>query len=113
MKEEPEETYGFDKYDEEEKDYSPQPVLKGRAKSGVDRNLEDQADQILKEYRKGVKKLSDMHDFFTESQWEGRLSKEVFVSSGTPEKHLYSGVFSRTYNKKAGERKRLRSETVV
>lgn len=69
-----------------------------RVKMGVDWELENAADAILAASRVGVTRVSDKKDYLSSDQLERRRAREVYVESGVPDSHLYSGLFRRTYN---------------
>ncbi|QZE10518.1 hypothetical protein SEA_SCOOBYDOOBYDOO_201 [Mycobacterium phage ScoobyDoobyDoo] len=75
-----------------------------RLTSGTNYALEAQADEILRQSRKGVTKLSEKKDFLTSDQLELRWEKEIPNGHGFPEAHLVSGLFKRSYNPMAGKR---------
>ena len=70
----------------------------GRLKSGVDWELENEADAMLAKSRVGVTKVSDKKDYLSPDQLERRRAKEVYVEAGVPDPHLYRGLFKRAYN---------------
>lgn len=66
--------------------------------SGMDWSLEMLADQILADGRRGVVKHSELRDYLSASQLDLRRSREVYPTSGSPERHLFSGLYGRAYN---------------
>lgn len=85
-------------------------MLRSTAKSGVDFLLEEMANELLRKSRKGVTKLSEKKDFFTEEQLALRRNREVYSTVGSPDRNLMSGLYRRAYNPLAGHRPtRLRS----
>ena len=84
--------------------------MNGRVMSGINFDLEAQADEILREGRAGVTKLSEKKFYLTEDQLQLRQSREVLNSNGFPDPHIVSGLYRRAYNPTAGRRptKRLK-----
>jgi len=78
--------------------------LLGRIMSGVNYDLEKQANDLLRESRRGVTKLSEKKDYFTEEQLMLRWSREVYNINGVPDSHIMSGLYKRAYNPNAGDR---------
>ena len=82
----------------------------GMPACGIDYTLEEQANAILREGRRGITALSQKKDYLTEEQLALRLQREVFNSNGVPDAHIMSGLYRRAYNPLAGNRPRgLRS----
>lgn len=75
-----------------------------RLTSGTNYALESQANELLRQGREGVTKLSEKKDYLTEEQLALRWDKEVSNGHGFPEAHLVSGLFKRSYNPLAGKR---------
>jgi hypothetical protein len=69
-----------------------------RLRNGTCRDLEDQADQILKDSYVGVTRRSERGGILTPGMYEARLRKEVYVSSGAPDGRLRQGDFNRAWN---------------
>lgn len=82
----------------------------GRIISGVDNDLEAQADEILRQGRSGVTKLSEKKFYFTEDQLQLRQNREVLNSNGFPDPHIVRGLYNRAYNPIAGRRPARRRE---
>ena len=80
-----------------------------RATSGVNYALEELADAILREGRKGVTALSEKKDYLTPEQLALRQSREVPNGNGFPEAHIRSGLYRRAYSPTFGNRPRKRS----
>lgn len=78
--------------------------LLGSAACGVDFDLEEQANAILREGRRGVTALSAKKDYLTEEQLMLRQNREVFNVNGVPDCHIMSGLYRRAYNPLAGNR---------
>lgn len=66
-------------------------------RSGVNYTLEEQADAILAEGRRGITKHSEMKDYLSPSQLERRLAREVYNGYGVADSRLVSGMFKRVY----------------
>lgn len=66
--------------------------------SGIDFGLEAQADEILRQGRKGITALSEKKDYFTEEQMKLRQDREVLNSNGVPDPHICSGLYKRDFN---------------
>ncbi len=77
---------------------------KNTVKCGVDWALEDVANQILRDSRKGVTKLSEKKHWLTEEQESLRRSREVYNQFGVPDGRLMSGLYRRAHNPLAGHR---------
>jgi len=69
-----------------------------RMRYGVNRQLEDQADEILRLSLKSAKTHSEKKDVLTPWKAQDRISREVYVASGTPDPAIRRGVFGRVYN---------------
>jgi hypothetical protein len=69
-----------------------------RIRRGVHLPLEEAADQIIKESLANTTRHADKADILTPWKLRDRLSREVYVASGTPEAHLRRGHFGRVYN---------------
>lgn len=69
-----------------------------RMRFGIDRSLEAQADAILRRSLAGVTAHSAKADILTPWKAHDRVSREVYVSSGTPDTAVRRGVFGRSYN---------------
>lgn len=72
--------------------------------SGPNFALEEEANRLLADDRRGVTKLSDKKDILTEEQLLLRKSKEVYNQNGVPDRSLMSGIFKREYNPTIGRR---------
>ena len=96
----------YDDDSETEKDIFEEYLKGVRAKNGIDWNLEDQANRILADGRRGTTKHSEMTDYLSPSQLARRMNREVYPASGIPDPHLVSGLFKRSYipERKAGPR---------
>lgn len=70
----------------------------GNVPMGINFSLEEQANAILREGRRGVTALSEKKDYFTEEQMALRLKHEVYNVNGVPDVHIRSGLYKRAYN---------------
>jgi hypothetical protein len=61
----------------------------------VHKPLEEEADRILAEQLKGQTKHSEKADILTPWKLKDRRSREVYVTSGTPDAALRVGIFHR------------------
>lgn len=69
----------------------------GRPRHGAFPPLENKANILLEDDRRGVKTMRLLNDWFTEDQWKNRHSHEVF-SDHPIEAALYRGQFSRAHH---------------
>lgn len=69
----------------------------GRLRRGIDWQLEDEANRILAEGRRGITKHSMKKDYLSPSQLSRRKNREVMPTQGFPEKHIVSGMAKRAY----------------
>lgn len=77
-------------------------------KIGTDYALEEAANALLREGRRGVTALSAKRDYLTDEQLALRQSREVLNITGVADESLYSGLYRRAFNPLAGKRpKRL------
>ena len=74
----------------------------GSVTCGIDFALERQANDILREGRRGITALSQKKDYFTEEQMALRQGREVYNVNGVPDIHIMSGLYKRAYNPGAG-----------
>lgn len=66
---------------------------------GVHEDLEEQADELLAEHRrKYISAYEDMRDILFPYQLNTRRRREVYVKTGVPSPHLFSGIFSRAHS---------------
>lgn len=72
--------------------------------SGINSELEDQANAILREGRRGVTALSEKKDYLTEEQLNLRQAREVLNSNGFPDPSIQQGLYRRAYSPLAGSR---------
>lgn len=70
----------------------------GRMRYGVNRQLEAQADEMLRRSLSKVTAHSDKKDILTPWKQQDRVSREVYVASGFPDATIRRGIFGRTYN---------------
>lgn len=66
--------------------------------NGINSELEDQANAILREGRRGVTALSEKKDYLTEEQLNLRQAREVLNSNGFPDPSIRQGLYRRSYN---------------
>jgi hypothetical protein len=74
--------------------------------SGINNELEEQANAILREGRRGVTALSEKKDYLTEEQLSLRQAREVLNSNGVPDPSIRQGLYRRAYNPMANLRPR-------
>ena len=72
--------------------------------SGVNSDLEEQANAILREGRRGITALSEKKDYLTEEQLNLRQAREVLNSNGFPDPSIRQGLYRRGYSPMAGSR---------
>ena len=70
-----------------------------RMRYGVYHELEDQADELIRQSLVGVTKHSEKSDLLTPWKMADRHRREVMVSSGTPDIAVRSGMFHRVANR--------------
>lgn len=70
----------------------------GKLRFGVDRTLEDAANEIIRESLAGVTKRSDKADILTPWKEMDRKSREVYSASGTVDAATRRGYFHRAWN---------------
>lgn len=71
---------------------------------GVNSELEERANAILRESRRGVTALSEKKDYFTEEQLSLRQSREVGNVNGFPDPSIRQGHYRRAFNPRANSR---------
>jgi hypothetical protein len=74
--------------------------------SGINNDLEEQANAILREGRRGITALSEKKDYLTEEQLSLRQAREVLNSNGVPDPSIRQGLYRRAYNPTANIRPR-------
>lgn len=74
--------------------------------SGINSDLEEQANAILREGRRGVTALSEKKDYLTEEQLSLRQAREVLNSNGFPDPSIRQGLYRRAYNPMSNVRPR-------
>lgn len=72
--------------------------------SGINSDLEEQANAILREGRRGITALSEKKDYLTEEQLNLRQAREVLNSNGFPDPSIRQGLYRRAYSPLAGSR---------
>lgn len=73
-------------------------------RSGVDYKLEEEADKMLAESRRGVTSMSAKTDYLSKEQLALRQSKEVLNRQGAPDAAFMSGMYRRAFNPLYGQR---------
>lgn len=71
-----------------------------RLRNGTCRELEDQANELIRESLKGVTSRAAKSDILTEWKQEDRWNHEVYPASGTADPAVRRGQFSRVWNSK-------------
>ena len=66
---------------------------------GTNRELEEQADALIKESLQGVTSHREKSDILTPWKWADRHRREVYTSSGTPDESIRKGMFGRVANR--------------
>lgn len=79
-------------------------VLLGALYSGVKSDLEEQANAILREGRRGVTALSEKKDYLTDEQMALRQAREVLNGNGFPDPSIKQGLYRRSYSPTMGNR---------
>ena len=74
--------------------------------NGINSELEEQANAILREGRKGITALSEKKDYLTEEQLSLRQAREVLNSNGVPDPSIRQGLYRRVYNPQSNLRPR-------
>lgn len=74
--------------------------------TGVNASLEEQANAILREGRRGITALSEKKDYLTEEQLLLRQAREVLNCNGVPDPSICQGLYRRAYSPTAGRRPR-------
>lgn len=72
--------------------------------SGINSDLEEQANAILREGRRGVTALSEKKDYLTEEQLSLRQAREVLNCNGFPDPSIRQGLYRRAYSPLSGAR---------
>jgi hypothetical protein len=71
-----------------------------RLRNGTCRELEAQADELIKESLRGVTSREAKSDILTEWKQQDRWDHEVYPGSGTADPAVRKGQFSRAWNPK-------------
>lgn len=79
-------------------------ALLGDLYSGVKSELEERANAILRDGRKGVTALSEKKDYLTDEQMALRQAREVLNGNGFPDPSIRQGLYRRAYNAHTGTR---------
>ena len=69
-----------------------------RMRYGVNRQLEAQADEMLRRSLGNITAHAEKKDILTPWKQQDRVSREVYVASGTPDPAVRKGIFGRAYN---------------
>lgn len=72
--------------------------------NGVKADLEEKANAILRDGRRGVTALSEKKDYLTDEQMALRQAREVLNGNGFPDPSIKQGLYRRVYNANAGVR---------
>ena len=88
----------------EKEDAAPRPPRPMSLRSGVDYKLEEEADKMLADSRRGVTSMSAKTDYLSKEQLALRQSKEVFNRQGVPDSAFMSGMYRRAFNPLYGQR---------
>lgn len=81
----------------------PDAVL-GRLKSGIDYGLEEMADEMLAQAKRDKVAVDDDYEVLSPGQLDRRRGREIYNQNGTPEVHLFSGLYRRAYNPRMRDR---------
>lgn len=73
-------------------------------RSGEVRQVEQDAEKLLADGRRGLTRMTDKNDYLSREQMILRQSKEAYNEHGIPDAHLMSGLYKRVYNPLAGKR---------
>lgn len=76
--------------------------------TGINSDLEEQANALLREGRRGITALSEKKDYLTEEQLNLRQAREVLNSNGFPDPSIRQGLYRRAYSPMSGSRPRRR-----
>jgi hypothetical protein len=71
-----------------------------RLRNGTCRELEEEANRLIRESLKGVTSRADKSDILTEWKQQDRWNHEVYVAGGTADPAVRRGQFSRIWNSK-------------
>lgn len=67
-------------------------------RTGVHREMEEAANELLRQHLSGITKHSDKSDILTPWKEQARRSREVYSSNGAPDGSLRKGIFGRALN---------------
>lgn len=65
---------------------------------GVHKEMEEAANEILRQHLSGITKHSDKADVLTPWKEQARRSREVYTSTGVPDGSVRRGIFTRSIN---------------
>lgn len=85
-------------------DSADAPTILRALYSGVNLDLEEKANAILREGRKGVTALSEKKDYLTNEQMKLRQDREVLNGNGFPDPSIHQGLYRRSYSPMIGSR---------
>lgn len=71
-----------------------------RLRFGTCRELEAQADELIRESLRGVTSRAAKSDILTEWKYQDRLDHEVFTGQGVADPAVRRGQFTRVWNSK-------------
>jgi hypothetical protein len=71
-----------------------------RLRHGVCRELESQADELIRQSLKGVTSREAKSDILTEWKQQDRLDHEVYTAAGVADPAVRQGMFTRAWNSK-------------
>lgn len=71
-----------------------------RLRNGTCRELEAQADELIRQSLEGVTRRSEKSDILTPWKQQDRWDHEVYPGSGTADPAVRKGVFGRIWNSK-------------
>jgi hypothetical protein len=66
--------------------------------SGVHPQLEEYADELLRQSNIGIKRAEERGGVLTPYMLAARRAREVYPASGTPDPAMRAGLFHRAYN---------------
>lgn len=71
-------------------------------RTGVHKEMEEAANELLRQHLSGITKHSDKSDILTPWKEQARRSREVYSSTGTPDGSVRRGIFGRSLNSQHG-----------
>lgn len=91
-------------FDDELPDEIEDRTILSSLHSGVVSKLEERANAILRDGRKGVTALSEKKDYLTDEQMALRQAREVLNTNGFPDPSICQGLYRRSYSPTMGTR---------